>query len=73
MIKRQSCPVCDGALPEETPTTFPFCSDRCQKVDFFRWCDGRYAIVEQLDPTEAQLMAMEGELPLADHSTDDNK
>ena len=26
----------------------PFCSDRCRRVDFFRWWDGRYAIVENL-------------------------
>lgn len=71
MIKRQSCPVCNGELPEATPGTFPFCSERCQKVDFFRWCDGRYAIVEQLDPVEAQLMAMEGEVPLQDSSDKD--
>ncbi len=65
MIKRQDCPVCEKELPAKTPESFPFCSDRCQKVDLFRWFDGKYAIVEQLDPVEAQLMAMDGELPLA--------
>ncbi len=70
MIKRQACPICKSELPEETPQTFPFCSDRCQKVDFFRWCDGSYKIVDQLDRQEAQLMAMEGEVPLADDSSE---
>lgn len=28
--------------------TSPFCSDRCRKIDFFRWWDGRYAISEPL-------------------------
>lgn len=65
MIKRSTCPVCRKELPSETPKTVPFCSERCQQVDFFRWADGRYAIVEELDPEMAKLMAMEGELPLA--------
>ncbi len=62
MIKPTSCPVCRRQLPPETPDSFPFCSDRCRNVDFFRWCDGRYAIVEQLDPQTAELLAMDGEI-----------
>lgn len=47
--------------------SLPFCSERCRKIDLFRWFDGRYAIVEKL--TEEQLEAAEygasdpGELP----------
>lgn len=71
MIKRQTCPICKKDLPEQTPGTFPFCSERCQKVDFFRWCDGSYKIVDQLDPQEAQLMAIEGDVPLDENGAQD--
>lgn len=67
MIKRQSCPVCKNELPDDL-TYSPFCSERCQKVDLFRWFEGKYAVVDQLDPVEAQILAAEGELPLANDS-----
>jgi endogenous inhibitor of DNA gyrase (YacG/DUF329 family) len=51
MIRRSTCPICQKALPlnaaSELPS-FPFCSVRCRQVDFFRWCEGRYAIIEDL-------------------------
>lgn len=53
MIRLPTCPICDKALsPDavEQKKHFPFCSKRCQQVDFFRWLDGRYAIVETLTP-----------------------
>ncbi|MCA9015222.1 MAG: DNA gyrase inhibitor YacG, partial [Planctomycetaceae bacterium] len=42
---------------------FPFCSKKCRDVDFFRWSEGRYAIVEELDPRiiELQRLDQEGE------------
>ena len=30
--------------------SLPFCSERCRKIDLFRWFDGRYAIVDELSP-----------------------
>ena len=53
MIRRQNCPICSKALPLDAASSlksFPFCSARCRDVDFFRWTEGRYAIVEPLDP-----------------------
>jgi endogenous inhibitor of DNA gyrase (YacG/DUF329 family) len=38
------CPICHK--PAEDSRSLPFCSDRCRKVDFIRWWDGRYAITE---------------------------
>ncbi len=64
MSKQATCPICKNVLPVEPPQTAPFCSSRCQQVDFFRWSEGRYAIVDQLDPVEAQLRAMEGDVAL---------
>ncbi len=53
MIRPQSCPICDKVLPLDAAASsndFPFCSERCRNVDLLRWSDGRYAIVEPLDP-----------------------
>lgn len=53
MIKPPQCPICERPLVGEAAregSSFPFCSERCRRVDFFRWCDGKYAIVEPLDP-----------------------
>jgi hypothetical protein len=51
VIKSPTCPVCGKPVEQSTDSrAFPFCSDRCRKVDFFRWWDGRYAVVEDLAP-----------------------
>ncbi len=60
MIRPHTCPICRKALPVEDPQqvpTFPFCSDRCRKIDFFRWTDGKYAIVEPLTPMDEEFDA----------------
>jgi endogenous inhibitor of DNA gyrase (YacG/DUF329 family) len=54
MIRPQTCPICERELPPgaaESPD-FPFCSKRCRQVDLFRWSEGKYAIVEPLDPSQ---------------------
>jgi endogenous inhibitor of DNA gyrase (YacG/DUF329 family) len=59
MISPHRCPICDKAFSRtaESPADhFPFCSDRCRKVDFHRWCDGRYAVVEDIDPQVAEFL-----------------
>lgn len=52
MIRPQTCPICHKELTVDASQSkhFPFCSERCRQVDFFRWYDGRYAIVEPLTP-----------------------
>lgn len=35
------CPICKN--PSST-ASFPFCSDRCRKVDLHRWFSGQYVI-----------------------------
>jgi len=51
MIRRQTCPICERELPANAEAPhFPFCSPRCKQVDLFRWAEGRYAIVDDLDP-----------------------
>ena len=55
MVRPVTCPICGKPVsPTIDPanTAAPFCSDRCKKIDFFRWTDGRYAIVEPLAPEQ---------------------
>ena len=53
MIRPQTCPVCKQALDVAAAPAqsrfFPFCSERCQQIDMYRWCTGQYAIVQPLD------------------------
>ena len=65
MIQPVSCPICKKQLPPEAvdSSCFPFCSKRCKEIDLSRWLDGKYAVVQELDPQELFLQQMEGELP----------
>lgn len=46
------CPICERTVPEtgDDQKHRPFCSQRCREVDLVRWCDGKYAITEPVDP-----------------------
>jgi len=37
------CPICKKAVTAATPD-FPFCSDRCRKIDLGKWASGAYVI-----------------------------
>ncbi len=53
MTSPTTCPICNKPLEPDAARNsryFPFCSERCRWVDLFRWLDGKYAIVEPLDP-----------------------
>ena len=44
------CPTC-GMLVRMTDEDFPFCSDRCRKIDLGKWAMGVYKISSPiLDP-----------------------
>ena len=65
MIRPQLCPICKKTVQptdDSGSSWFPFCSDRCRKVDFIRWWDGRYGIVEDLNPAEAKPMQPDSDL-----------
>lgn len=58
MIRPTNCPVCRKAVAQKDgrpAPTFPFCSERCRNIDLARWSDGKYAIVEDLDPVQLAL------------------
>jgi uncharacterized protein len=44
------CPTC-GMLVRPQDVDFPFCSDRCRKIDLGKWASGTYKISSPvLDP-----------------------
>ena len=48
--KLHKCPTC-GMLVQLTDEDFPFCSDRCRKIDLGKWAMGVYKISSPvLDP-----------------------
>ncbi len=42
------CIHCKKQIDEQNKY-FPFCSDKCSKIDLFRWLDNRYLISHDLD------------------------
>lgn len=55
MVRQPTCPICKNPMPATDvgeSAVFPFCSERCRDVDLLRWSDGRYTIVEPLDPNQ---------------------
>lgn len=56
MVRPMTCPICGKPVPttaDPAKSTVPFCSSRCKMIDFCRWNDGRYAIVESVDSAES--------------------
>ena len=49
-IKPLKCPTC-GALVKSSGEDFPFCTDRCRRIDLGKWAMGAYKISSPvLDP-----------------------
>ncbi len=49
-VKVLRCPTC-GSLVRAKDEDFPFCSDRCRKIDLGKWAMGVYKISSPvLDP-----------------------
>lgn len=49
-IKTLRCPTCN-ALVLSSGEDFPFCSDRCRRIDLGKWASGDYKISSPiLDP-----------------------
>lgn len=48
--KLLKCPIC-GMIVQPKDEDFPFCSDRCRKIDLGKWATGAYKISSPvLDP-----------------------
>ena len=48
IIMKSSCINCQKEIDKQDKY-FPFCSDKCSKIDLFRWLDNRYIISEDID------------------------
>lgn len=53
MTTPPTCPVCERRIEDrDSSETFPFCSERCKRVDLSRWLDESYAITMTPHTTE---------------------
>ena len=48
IIMKSSCINCQKEIDKQDKY-FPFCSDKCSKIDLFRWLDNRYVISKLID------------------------
>ena len=54
------CPTC-GMLVRAGDEDFPFCSDRCRKIDLGKWASGVYRISSPvIDPDVLEDLALGG-------------
>ena len=49
--RMRPCPICSKL---STPADYPFCSERCAKVDLHRWLSEGYAIPAAEDEPDAE-------------------
>jgi endogenous inhibitor of DNA gyrase (YacG/DUF329 family) len=42
-IRRLRCPTCKKTVRARDPE-FPFCSERCRRIDLGKWASGAYVI-----------------------------
>lgn len=47
------CPICDKPVQRDAPT-YPFCCDRCRKIDLGRWLDERYTISRPIERSDLE-------------------
>jgi endogenous inhibitor of DNA gyrase (YacG/DUF329 family) len=38
------CPTCNKPFDPEQTTAMPFCSERCQRIDLYRWLNEEYGL-----------------------------
>ena len=48
IIMKRNCINCQKEIDKQDKY-FPFCSDKCSKIDLFRWLDNRYVISKLID------------------------
>ena len=53
-VKALRCPTCNNIVTA-SDEDFPFCSDRCRKIDLGKWASGAYRISSPIvDPEVAE-------------------
>ena len=48
VMMKSNCIHCQKEI-DKKDKYFPFCSDKCSKIDLFRWLDNRYVISKDVD------------------------
>jgi len=51
---RLICPICKKAVKNTAPD-FPFCSDRCRRIDLGKWASGAYVISSPVTDAEESI------------------
>ena len=48
IIMKSNCINCQKEIDNQDKYS-PFCSDKCSKIDLFKWLDNRYVISKDID------------------------
>ncbi|WP_263415814.1 DNA gyrase inhibitor YacG [Terriglobus albidus] len=68
--KALRCPTCRTLVLEKNPD-YPFCSDRCRRIDLGKWASGDYRISSPiLDPEVLEGLAEHARRPQRDNDDD---
>jgi endogenous inhibitor of DNA gyrase (YacG/DUF329 family) len=68
--KALRCPTCRTLVLEKSQD-FPFCSDRCRRIDLGKWASGEYRISSPiLDPEVLEGLAEHARRPQRDNDDD---
>ena len=68
--KALRCPTCRTLVLEKSQD-FPFCSDRCRRIDLGKWASGEYRISSPiLDPEVLEGLAEHARRPQQDNDDD---
>lgn len=68
--KALRCPTCRTLVLEKS-NDFPFCSDRCRRIDLGKWASGEYRISSPiLDPEVLEGLAEHARQPQRDNDDD---
>ena len=50
---KNKCPICNEPTTPDI-AAFPFCSDRCRKIDLGKWLDGKYLISRSIEESDLE-------------------
>ncbi|QEE28695.1 DNA gyrase inhibitor YacG [Terriglobus albidus] len=68
--KALRCPTCRTLVLEKN-NDYPFCSDRCRRIDLGKWASGEYRISSPiLDPEVLEGLAEHARRPQQDNDDD---
>lgn len=65
-MKQIKCPQCGNVTEWENNKYRPFCSERCQMIDFGAWVDEEYHVPDQTTSEQEQLIHLQIDEEIAD-------